>query len=93
MKGTLWVDEATGVITDAKMDDPTGQALGEITDPRMRQKDVAQTLALAMEWGQRDEIDWAAVSAAAIARWSTAGWRRVKTLALTGRCWPEEPEP
>jgi hypothetical protein len=89
MKGTLWVDD-DGNVTRAAMDDPTGQALSEIRNPRTGQRDVAQTLALAMEWGQREAVDWGAVSAAAVARWGPAGWRRIKRQAWSGRCWPQE---
>jgi hypothetical protein len=68
--------------------DPTGQLLGEIADRRLCQKDVAQTLALVRLYRQEDEVDWAAVAAAAIERWSRPGWRRIKTLAHSERCWP-----
>lgn len=91
MKGTLWVD-AAGEVTRAELDDPTGQLLREIASPRLHQRDVAQTLALALQWGQREEVDWARVAAAATERWSRPGWRRIKTLAWTGRCWPPDEE-
>jgi len=89
VRGTIWVGD-DGEFLSIELHDPTGQALGEIADPRMRQTDVAKTLALALEWGQLEEIDWGAVSAAAIERWSPAGWRRIKRLAWSGRCWPAE---
>lgn len=89
MKGTLWVDD-DGTVTRAALDDPTGQALSEIGNPRRHQRDVAQTVALALEWGQRDELDWEAVAAAATARWGRPGWVRIKRLAWTGKCWPED---
>ena len=88
MKGTLWVDDA-GTVTRAALDDPTAQALGEIADPRLHQRDVAQTVALVLEWGQRDQLDWVAVAAAAIGRWGRPGWRRIKRMAWAGTCWPE----
>lgn len=68
--------------------DPTGQLLREIADAKLRQIDVAQTMALARQFGQ--EVDVAKVSAAAIERWGVKGWRRIKTLAWTGKCWPKE---
>jgi len=89
MKGTLWVDD-DGNVTRAEMDDPTAQALEEISNRRCSQRDVAQTLALALEWGQRDRIEWAALAGAATVRWSPAGWTRIKRLAWTGKCWPKE---
>jgi len=89
MKGTLWVDDA-GNVTRCTIDNPTALALSECADPRMSQRDVAQTLAFALEAGQRDEVDWERVGAAATARWSRPGWTRIKRLAWTGRCWPPE---
>jgi hypothetical protein len=89
MKGTLWVDDLTGDVVRAQLDDPTTSLLSEIHNPELRQPDVAQTIALLLRWGQRDAVDWGAVSAAASERWSRSGWRRVKSLAWSGRCWPE----
>jgi hypothetical protein len=59
------------------MDDPTEQLLEEIGDLTLSQRDVAQTLALALEWGQRDEVRWTQVSVQAIARWGTLGHARL----------------
>lgn len=67
--------------------DPTEQMLREIADRSLHQRDLAQTIALVFQWNQRDEVDWAAVGAAAVARWSLSGWHRVKQLAWSGRCW------
>jgi hypothetical protein len=90
MKGEMWMDEQTGEVTRARMLDPTGTLLDEISDRTLHQLDVAQTMALVRQWGQEQEVDWGAVSSAAVIRWSRPGWRRIKTLAWTGRCWPEE---
>ena len=89
MKGTIWLDDA-GAIERVTIDDPTGLALEEIADPRMHQRDVAQTIAFALEAGQRDEVDWARVGYAAVRRWGAPGWRRIKRQAWSGRCWPKE---
>lgn len=91
MKGTIWLDD-DGKLDRITLDDPTALALSEIADPRMHQRDVAQTIAFALEAGQRDELDWPAISDAASRRWSTAGWVRIKRLAWTGKCWPQERE-
>jgi hypothetical protein len=89
VRGTLWVEDA-GMVTRAEMHDPTAQALGEIANPKRHQRDVAQTVALVLEWGQRDQLDWEAVAAAATARWGRPGWTRIKRMAWTGKCWPED---
>jgi len=67
--------------------EPTRQLLSEIADTRLRQKDVAQTLALCEQYGQLGEVDLRAVALAAMERWSRTGWQRIKTLAQTGQCW------
>lgn len=55
--------------------------LQEIADPHMRQADVASTYGLAMLSGERDQIDWAKVNAAIMARWSQSGLLRIKKAA------------
>jgi hypothetical protein len=67
--------------------DPTAQLLHEIES--LRQKDVAQTLALIKQFGQRGEVDWPAVGKAAVAKWSLNGWARVKQMAE--KAFAEEP--
>jgi len=49
----------------------------------MRQKDIAQTYALALK--SSDTTDWAKVNAAIIKRWSRSGLKRIKHLAWSGQ--------
>lgn len=65
--------EFTGSIILA---DPQGQLLDEIADPAMHRADVITTYALAVR--QKADIDWAAVNAAIIARWSLRSLEHIK---------------
>lgn len=68
---------------------PEAMLLGEIADRTLAQVDVAQTVALIHQWGQVGSVDWEKVGRAAIDRWSPAGWRRIKRLAFSGKCWDD----
>lgn len=60
---------------------PTEQLLSEIANPKLRRKDVAQTFALVLKYGQRDQVDWPKVCQAAVERWSMSGWTWIKSKA------------
>lgn len=60
--------------------------LREIADPAMNRKDVAQSYALAMKSSERDQIDWAKVNKAIMARWSASGLKWIKESAWSGKC-------
>lgn len=61
-----------------ELTDPQGQLLGEIADPRMKRRDVAMTYRLAL---RSDGVDWPAVNAAIIERWSLRALDRIKRFA------------
>jgi len=56
--------------------------LEEIADKRMKQKDIAQTYALALR--SRDEMDWRVVNKAIVERWSHSGLEHIKKMAWSG---------
>ena len=58
--------------------------LREIADPDTTRKQVAQTYALAMR--SSETVDWAAVNAAIMARWSVSGLEWIKRQAHSGKC-------
>ena len=58
--------------------------LREIADGTLRQRDIAQTYALALR--SSEPVDWRKVNHAIVARWSFSGLERIKTLAWSGRC-------
>ena len=59
--------------------------LRELQDKQFKQRDIAQSYALAMASGE--DIDWQRVNKAIIERWSKSGLTRVKEMAWSGRCW------
>ena len=61
--------------------------LREIADKRFKQKDIAQTYALAMISSEEPRIDWLKVNRAIIQRWSKSGLERIKNMAWSGKCW------
>ena len=60
--------------------------LQEISVERMKRKDVAMTYALIMR-DQRDEVDWAVINSAIVARWSPSALEFIKDQAWSGECW------
>ena len=58
--------------------------LDEISNKRMKQKDIAKTYALALRSG--DEPDWSIVNKAILERWSRSGLERIKKMAWSGSC-------
>ena len=56
--------------------------LSEIEELKMNQRDVAITFAAALksEAAGVDIVDWEAVAAAALQRWSPAGWKKLKEI-------------
>ena len=60
--------------------DPTGQIERECADPRMKQRDVAMTYALATRDERYVPVDWPRAHDAIRKRWPK-GLDRVKTLA------------
>ncbi len=68
------------------MVDCVNTMLREIAMPEMKQRDVAQTYALAMRSDEAGTMDWGAVNRAIIERWSKSGLIRIKTMAHSGKC-------
>lgn len=62
----------------------TQTLLDEIANPKMRQKNIAQTYRLAMK--SSEETDWATVNAAIVRRWSRSGLEHIKEMAWSGKC-------
>lgn len=67
--------------------DCTNVLLREIAMPEMKQKQIAQTYALALRstW----PTDWAKVNKAIMERWSFSGLNRIKNMAWSGKCFKE----
>jgi hypothetical protein len=67
----------------------TATLLEEIAAKECKRRDVAKTYALAMrtEKAGVEKVDWKAVNAAIIARWSVSGLNWIKTQAWSGKCW------
>lgn len=63
--------------------------LNEIENKELKQKDIAQTMALIMKLGQTDEVNWKKVSEAIINRWSKSGFVRIKEMAWSGKCFDD----
>jgi len=61
--------------------------LDEIADKAMRQKDVAQSYALAILSSEKP--DWIVVNRAIIGRWSHSGLQRIKRMAWSGKCFDD----
>ena len=64
----------------------TNHLLGEIADPAMKRRDVAQSYALAMR--SSEVTDYAAINAAIVRRWSLSALEYIKQQAHSGRCFP-----
>jgi len=62
----------------------TNTLLAEIQTPELTRRDIAQTYRLAMQ--SSEPVDWAAVNAAIIARWSLSALEYIKRMAWSGRC-------
>lgn len=62
----------------------TDVLLDEISKKESKQKDIAQTYALALR--SSEETDWAKVNQAIIARWSVSGLKQIKKMAWSGSC-------
>jgi len=58
--------------------------LREIAMPKVRQKDISATYALALR--SSDPTDWKSVNEAIIKRWSLSGLKRIKDMAWSGKC-------
>ena len=59
--------------------------LDEIAEPRMKHLDIAKTYALTIRSSEREQVDWPAVNAAIVRRWSHAGLRWIKDRAWSGK--------
>jgi hypothetical protein len=70
------------------MADCTNHMLREIGDPQFTRRDVAQSYALAMRTHHDglEVVDWAAVNAAILGRWSRYALEWIKTQAHSGKC-------
>jgi len=62
----------------------TNHLLAEIADHGFVRRDVAKSYRLAMQ--SSEPVDWAAVNAAIIARWSLSALEYIKRMAWSGRC-------
>ncbi len=62
------------------LDTPTNTILSEIANPKLHQKDVAKTCAIAIRDCMK-EVDWKAVNAAIVKRWSRSARERILTMA------------
>lgn len=62
-----------------ELSDPQGFILGEVADKRMKRKDVALSYALCIKSTQ--QVDFAAINAAIINRWSVSGLVFIKERA------------
>lgn len=69
------------------MCDCVGTILREIAMPEMKRRDVAQSYHLALR--STENVDWAAINAAIINRWSTSGLIWIKTQAHSGKCFED----
>ena len=58
--------------------------LGEIANPKMKRNDVSQTYAWALR--STENIDWARINEAIIARWSLHALEWIKKRAWSGKC-------
>ena len=61
----------------------TSTLLREIADKSCKQKDIAQTYALAIK--SSEATDWRKVNEVIVERWSFAGLNRIKQLAWSGK--------
>lgn len=59
--------------------------LDETANPRLHQKDIAKTYALALRSSECPTIDWREVNAAIIERWSMRGLLNIKRMAWSGK--------
>jgi hypothetical protein len=59
----------------------TQTALEDITVVRLTQPAVAQVLAMIILSGEMDSVDWKAINAAIVKRWSSSARERVFTMA------------
>jgi hypothetical protein len=77
--------------------DPTGQIQRECAEPKMRQKDVVLTYALAIRDEETVPVDWPRANAAIAKRWGMGGLARVKNAAwryfLDDAAKPDVPKP
>lgn len=62
----------------------TDVLLDEISKKESKQKDIAQTYALALK--SSEETDWAKVNRAIIERWSKHALVQIKKMAWSGSC-------
>ncbi len=65
----------------------TNVLLDEISNKKMKQKDIAQTYRLARD--SSDKTDWIEVNSAIIERWSMSGLKRIKEMAWSGKCFTQ----
>ena len=65
----------------------TNVLLSELKYPKVTQKRIAKTYALAL--GSSERTDWARVNRAIIERWSISGLKRIKEMAWSGKCFDD----
>ncbi len=61
-----------------------GLLLREIADSNCKQRDIAQTYALALR--SSDKPNWSIVNRAIVERWSHSGLEHIKKMAWSGSC-------
>jgi len=56
----------------------------EISNKKLKQKDIAQTYALIIRSGEK--VDWKKINTAIVNRWSMSGLKKIKEMAWNGKC-------
>jgi hypothetical protein len=67
--------------TRIRFADPQAQLLEEIANPAMKRLDVAKTYRLILHSGDIERVNWRAVNAAIIERWSVSALEWIKGFA------------
>ena len=67
-----------------ELDDCTNILLDEISNNKLKQRDIAQTYALSLR--SSFPTNWGKVNQAIIGRWSKSGLDRIKKMAWSGKC-------